>query len=346
MTSGTLSLSPAFQGGTITNLTLAGSTLNGTFTVAGLFNCGNGVSGGLTLTNGATVNWSGGTIDGTLKIQAGATVNWSSGTANSYVNVGSNGLLNLSGGGTKTFVNVLTNAGTVVWTGGTLYAQNYAPYGYFGAVENLAGGVWDIQCDQSLNNNYGVATAYFHNAGTVQKTVGTGTTSIGIVFTNAGTVVAQTGTVNFSNGGIIESNFQAAAGAVIQFTGGAFSYGTVPVLTGPGAIRFTGGTLALLNDVIPGLQMTGGTLGLSPTFQGGTITNLTFGGSLNGDFAISGTLTLGNGDAGTLTVLNGATLNWSGGTLDGLVLSNGAVLNWSGGTLSGALNVVNLRVRR
>ena len=56
-------------------------------------------------------------------------MNWSGGTANSYVNVGSNGLLNLTGNGTKTFVNVLTNAGTVVWTGGTLYAQNYAPYG-------------------------------------------------------------------------------------------------------------------------------------------------------------------------------------------------------------------------
>ena len=88
--------------------------------------------------------------------------------------------------------------------------------------------------------------------------------AIGIAFTNAGTVVAQTGTINFSNGGTLESNFTALAGATIQFTGGAFSWRTTPVLTGPRAIRFTGGTLTLLNDLIPGLQMTGGTLSFEP----------------------------------------------------------------------------------
>ncbi len=119
-------------------------------------------------------------------------------------------------------------------------AQNYAPYGYYGAVENVAGGLWDIQCNQSVYNNYGGGAPYFHNAGTVQKTAGTGTTTFAGTFNNGGNVVVQTGTINFNNGGTIESNFTAQAGAAIQFNGGAFSYGTVPVLTGPGAIRFTG----------------------------------------------------------------------------------------------------------
>ncbi len=358
MTGGVISLSPAFQGGTITNLIFGGS-LNGDFAVGGTLTLGNGDAGtltvlngatlnwsggtvgGLVLSNGGTLNWSGGTLSGALSVVSGATVNWSGGTVNSYVTIATNGLLNLTGSGAKYIANVLTNAGTVEWLGGDLVAQNYAPYGYYGAVENVAGGLWDIQCNQSVYNNYGGGAPYFHNAGTVQKTAGTGTTTFSVTFNNGGNVVVQTGTINFNNGGTIESNFTAQAGAAIQFNGGAFSYGTVPVLTGPGAIRFTGGTLTLLNDLIPGLQMTGGVISLSPAFQGGTITNLIFGGSLNGDFAVGGTLTLGNGDAGTLTVLNGATLNWSGGTVGGLVLSNGGTLNWSGGTLSGALSVVS-----
>ena len=40
---GAVILGPNFQGGTITNLTLAASTLSGNYTVTGTFNCGAGV---------------------------------------------------------------------------------------------------------------------------------------------------------------------------------------------------------------------------------------------------------------------------------------------------------------
>ena len=341
MTGGTIALSPAFQGGTITNLDLNGSVLQGSWTVSGTFGCGDGVSGSLTVASGGVVNWTGGTISGELDITNGAVVNWSGGTAGSYLNVQTNGVLNLSGNNTRYLVNVLTNAGTVEWLGGNLVTQNYPPYSYFGAVENLAGGLWDIQCDQSVYNNYGGGGPYFNNAGTVQKTGGTGTTTFSIPFNNAGAVTGQSGTINFDSGGIIESNFTAAAGAAIHFSSGAFSYGTVPVMTGPGAIQFTGGTLTLLNDQIPGLQMTGGTVTLGPAFQGGTITNLNFGGALSGNYTVGGTLTLGNGDSGTLTLLPGAVLNWNGGNIGGLVLTNGATLNWTNGTLQGAFNIAS-----
>src|SRR6185437_11492340 len=321
-------------GGTITNLNLNGSTLQGTYNVSGTFNCANGVSGGLTVASGGVLNWSGGTISGALDITNGAVVNWSNGTASSYVNVQTNGLLNFSGFGTRYLVNVLTNAGTVEWLGGSVVTQNYPPYGYLGAVQNLAGGLWDIQCDQTLSDNYGGGAAYFANAGTVQKTAGTGTTTISVAFNNAGTVTAQTGIISFNGGGVIESNFIAAAGASIHFSGGAFRYSTVPVLTGPGAIQFTGGTLTLLDDQIPGLQMTGGTISLSATFQGGTITNLDLNGSaLQGTNTVNGTFDCGNGVSGGLTVAGGAVVNWSGGTISGeLDIAGGAVVNWSGGT--------------
>ncbi len=238
----------------------------------------------------------------------------------------------------KTVLNVLTNAGTVNWLGGSFITANYNG-GYAGAVENLAGGLWNMQCDQSLYDNYGGGTPYFHNAGTIIKMNSTGTTTISIPFNNGGNVVVQSGAINFNGGGVIESNFTAAAGAAIYFGGGAFSYNSVPALAGN--VQFTSGTLTLLSDVIPNLQMTGGTISLSPGFQGGTITNLNFGGSLSGDYTVSGSLTLGNGDAGTLTVLGGATLNWNNGNVSRLVLTNGATLNWNGGTLAGGLDLTN-----
>ena len=81
----------------------------------------------------------------------------------------------------------------------------------------------------------------------------------------------------------------------------------------------------------------GGTLTLGPTFQGGTITNLTTGGALNGNYVVSGVLSVANGVNGSLQLLNGSIVNWSGGTITtGLTVTNGAILNWSGGTLSGS----------
>ena len=99
---GTFILGPNFQGGTITNLTLASSTLNGNYTVTGTFNCGAGVSGSLQVAGGALVNWSGGTISGAL-------------------NVASNVVLNLNGTSAVYLGGALTNAGTVNWTGGGIF---------------------------------------------------------------------------------------------------------------------------------------------------------------------------------------------------------------------------------
>ena len=50
LTGGAVTLGPAFQGGSITNLTLAGSLLSGTNTVTGTLNCLSGTVGGGALT--------------------------------------------------------------------------------------------------------------------------------------------------------------------------------------------------------------------------------------------------------------------------------------------------------
>src|ERR1035438_6199705 len=140
MLGGTLIVGPAFQGGSITNLTLAGITLASTNTVSG------------------TMNWSAGNISGALTVAGGA-----------VLNVGGSGTLNLYG--------ALTNAGTVVVTNTSDVRLWYSPPTYTGAIYNLAGGLFDIQNDQFyLYNTYG--TEFFNNTGERSKSAGSGTTVI------------------------------------------------------------------------------------------------------------------------------------------------------------------------
>src|SRR5205085_11740612 len=159
----------------------------------------------------------------------------------------------------------------------------------------------------------------FHiNARTVRKSASTGTTTIGVGFTNSGTVATLEGTANFNNGSLLSGIFSAGAGTTINFNGGPFSYDSSLALNGPGAIRLSGGSLTLINDVPPNLTLAGGTVTLGPSFQGGTITNLNSPGSaLSGNYTVTGTLNLGNGLSGSLHELSGATVNWSGGNITG-----------------------------
>jgi hypothetical protein len=221
---GTVNLGPAFQGGTITNLTIAGATLAGTNTVTGTF------------------NWNNGTIAG------------------GPLTVTSNGVMHINGTTTLLLENALTNAGIVTWTNnGGLDVLNGSGI-YFGLIENLAGGLFDIQNDQSLFNNAGTA-AYFHNAGTLQKSARTGTTPISIPITNSGTIKAFEGDISFSGG------FAPAGGALLFGLSSATSFGTANI-SGAATLGGTVGVL-WLNGYVPA--------------SGASFTVLTYG-SYNGIF--------------------------------------------------------------
>ncbi len=301
MTGGTVSLGSGFQGGTITNLTLSGSTLAGTNTVSG------------------SMNWMSGVVTGPLA-------------------VASTGVLTLSGGGNLWLGSTLTNAGTVNWTGGTF---QFDPYDYgnsSGPIVNLAGGQWNIECDQTLSSRGGnAANTYFINNGTMTKLAGTGTTYVNVPFDNAGAVDASSGTINFQDGGPISGTFNAASGTAFVFSGGNFTAGNSPTLAGPGSFQFTGGSLLLGSTIIPNLQMTGGTVNLGAGFQGGTITNLTLSGStLPGANTVSGAMNWMSGLVpGPLTVASTGVLTISGGgnLWLGSTLTNSGTVNWTGGTL-------------
>src|ERR1017187_7705929 len=202
-----------------------------------------------------------------------AIMDWMGGSIYGSLTVLSNGVLNLSGSAVENLFGPLTNAGTVVCTGTGNLRVFYGPgNGWYGAIYNLPGALFDIQNDQYYLNNY-TGNEAFYNAGTLRKSAGGGITYIYPQLNNTGLVEADAGTLALETGGIIDGQYQAVAGATILFSG-SFTSGSAPLLTGPGAFLFTGGTLTLLSDLIPNLQLLGGTLALGPAFQGGSITNL------------------------------------------------------------------------
>jgi hypothetical protein len=296
MLGGTLLLGPAFQGGSITNLTLTGMSLAGTNVVTG------------------TLNWTAAQMQGSLT-------------------VASNGVLNISGSAEKDLVCPLTNLGTVTWTGaGELRVLYYPGGNYYGAIYNLAGALFHIQNDQTLGNYTG--TEVFSNAGTVRKSAGTGTTTISPQFNNTGTVAAWSGTIAFSGGGNLGAQYTTTSGTGINLTGGSFLQANTPVFGGGGQSQMTAGTLTLTSDLIPGLAMNGGTLYVSPTFQGGSITNLTLTGiTLAGTNVVTGTLNWTTGPMqGSLTVMSNGVLNISGSAEKDLYwpLTNAGTVTWTG----------------
>ena len=174
-----------------------------------------------TFTNTGTINWTGGSIG-----------------SGAVLTVANNGVLNLSGSGAKTIWGVLSNAGTVLWSGtGNLQV-------YCGKIYNLAGGVFDVQNDQTLTSSCG---ATFFNDGLFRKSAGTGTTVINDTFNNAGTVEAQSGTVWFAYAYIQAAGTNRLSGGALKFSTPMYLNGGV--LTGSGTIV---GTVVNAAEVSPG----------------------------------------------------------------------------------------------
>ncbi|MGA3268671.1 MAG: hypothetical protein ABSE16_17855 [Verrucomicrobiota bacterium] len=257
-----------------------------------------------------------GTITLTAPVTINGQFNWSGGTlSGSPLTIATNGLLTISGTATLFLENSLTNEGTVVMTNSGGFIVSYSTvFGYSGLVENLPGALWNIQNDQSISPYY-VGPAYFHNAGTLVKSGQTGATTIYVPFNNCGSATALQGTLNFGGGGTLAGTFTATNAGSILFSGGDFTNSVPTTVNGPGVVELTGGNLTLLTDVITNLPLTGGNLILGPSFQGGTITNLT----LSGAMLLSTNTVTGN-------------FNWSAGMLSApLTIAPNGLLTLVGG---------------
>lgn len=188
---GTVTLGPNFQsGGAITNLTISGSMLAGTNMLLG------------------TMNWLAGAVAGALTISPG-------------------GVLNLSGATAVSQWAALTNSGQINWNGSGDWSVNDDGGTNHGLINNLSGGVINVQCNNSLYAAYyGLGRVWFNNAGVFTKTMSTNTTRVSIAFTNTGTVTLGSGALVFGNGSF-GGNFQAANGTQMSFNNGGVLAGVV-----------------------------------------------------------------------------------------------------------------------
>jgi hypothetical protein len=214
----TLSSPPNFQGPGAVQFTGGNLTLNaftGTFTLNGI-----ALVGQNTVAATGTIN-----LNGT-SLSAGASLT-----------VANNAVLNIQVA--TTFSGVFTNQGTVNWQAGYVYVFTNGT-SYTGEIWNQAGALFDIQCDQSLVSSSSLAN--FHNAGSLRKSAGSGTTAITVKLDNTGTVLAQAGVIGVQ-GPYTES---PAASLAISLAGaspgtgfGKIQFSATPTFVG----KFTLGTL-------------------------------------------------------------------------------------------------------
>ncbi len=304
--------------GTITvnaNLSIANLTMTGGVLAAG---SGTFLSiANLTMTGGTLVVGAGATFDfsGGLFQWAGGAINGAGGT---LINKGT---INLTGSSDKLFYNdgTLDDYGTIVQTGTgnlALHSDNQEP-----TVLNIeSGGSYLIESDSGVSNDYGGETQ-INNSGVIEKTAGTGTSTILVngTLSNTGTIEADSGTLSLaatiaqiSQGALTAGTWNAESGATLEFPSGT------SITTNEGNITLDGAGATIA--AISGLSSSSGSFSLA---SGASFTT-------SGDFGNTGTLTIGAGS--TLTV-NG---NYSQGSAGSLTIGIGGATS---GNEYGQLNV-------
>jgi hypothetical protein len=191
-----------------------------------------------------------------LTVATGGTLNLT-GSAMNYIGgpltVATGGTLNFTGSGTISVTGVLTNNGAVNWLGGDIYLG-----GASGVLWNQVGGLFDIQCDQPLND----ADHAFYNAGLVRKSAGAGTNLVSVILMNTGRVEVRSGTIQLSGNYTAQMSGQylADVGTQILLASGGYSMIPSPTLTGPGFIGIAGGVATLYGAFAGHLDYTGGSI--------------------------------------------------------------------------------------
>jgi hypothetical protein len=271
------------------------------------------------------------TLDGAFSLLNGAVANLNGGRllASGSLTIGSGGQLNATGVGY--LQGPVTNQGTISLSNSIWIVANDGISG------SLQGGIFNTG-EIDLYGNSGDTIqpfggdVYLLNQGTINQQPGTGDSTIDTPrFVNSGTVNQQSGNLSVIFSGDLIGTYSAAPGTTVSFFGGFITNGTPLALTGGGTYSLAGGALMLLDTTVPGLQLSGGTLGLGPSFQqGGAITNLTLSGTSFwlGPYHVAGTLNLANGFINVpITVDSGGVLNGTGYTSVQQPITNQGTLN-------------------
>ncbi len=312
-----------------------GSTFGG----AGLLHA-NGVTtitGAVTITTPLLVT---GTVSGTGTLHLAAPATWQ---ANGDTIISVAGGVDVMAGRTLTISSApnqthylidssLHTSGTVVWTSGGLLLNG-------SAVTNEVGGLWDVQGDVSVGSG-GPGSPTFTNLGTLRKSAGAGTLTLGgvVVYANSGTIDLQSGVIAVGGQQLTTSGpLQVATGTTFQLDRvtlqNGSTFGGAGLLHANGLTTITGDVTVTARLLVTGQVAGAGTLHLAAatTWQanGDTIISVTGG----VDVMAGRTLTLSSAPNQTHYLIdsslhNHGTVLWTSG---GLLLNASAVTNEVGG---------------
>ena len=271
------------------------------------FNFNNGFVAGsdnITIPGGGAFNWVGGilTNSGTFTVSAGATGSLTTSVAKNFL------------------AGALVDAGTITQTSA---AANFTFGG--GTLTIPSGGVYDIQGDVGISVSGG--TNQINNAGTIQKSAGTGTSTIHVPLNNTGVfqaksgILSETGTIaQYASGSLTGGTWNALTGGKLQLTTAANVTTTAAtvLLDGAGASISTG------SSGTTNLQSSLTTIAASTSF---TVQN---GATFTAANAVSAAGTLNVNGASTFTDAAGLTAATTGtiagtGTIAANVANNGTV---------------------
>lgn len=263
----------AGQGGQLKFLTPGGVGLQELHINSGEVIFETGAPNARTLSSVQSLAMSGGTLTANSPVDLVNTFQWNAGNIAGSAGVTALGgiEINATAALNRGLFGLLRNSGVTNWHGGVI--------NWGGTFENLAGATFNVSGDFSAGSN---GFGRFVNAGSVNKTAGSGVATLGMAFDNNGLVQVDAGTLRLNGGGTHRGGqFQAAPGALIELSGNTVLQAAV---TTSGRVDITGGSLTLGNGAsytnLPGNSVSGASLANA---GGATFVNH---GSLN----VSGTL--------------------------------------------------------
>ncbi|HBI43813.1 MAG TPA: hypothetical protein DDY78_13330, partial [Planctomycetales bacterium] len=207
---------------------------------------------------------------------------------------GANLILAGNGTGAYALESMLANHGTVTW-------QKAADINVAngGSIVNDLYGVFDIQNNQTISKGAGAGT--FINAGTLQKSQGTGVARINIKYIPIGlgawTKELGFGTIEFALFVTLNNNVEVDPGGTVAFAGGVEHDG--------GTVANNGGTIKVIGDYVlkaGTFTMMAGSL-IADNFNIGAGALFSGFGNITANVINAGTLTIqGSGGAGQLSI--------------------------------------------
>ena len=315
-------------------------------------------------TLGGTIGGGAGEIvlDGTFSVATGVTESVAFGAGVSFAAAGTNTAF-LSGAGTiatSGTVAIGNNGGAALWLANGVLWRSNGTVNDAGAInfgvssgdnvtlENVAGATFNVSAAGVIFQNTDSGGGVLANAGTFDKSAGTGVSDIRVAFANTGTISAKSGTLEFddggSNAGIVEAQANANltmedatvsnTGGVLEAVGANSFLNLYSETINGGALRTSAGGLieaiAGSNDTLNGVGVGAGS---AATLAGGGALSLT------GTSALAGTLTLTGSSSLSGTVSGAGTLALAGG---GATINSGTTLSVSHWLVSGAGTVATL----